>query len=168
MSVISKLQGAVAGAFLSASLLFAPAPADAMPVKTFDQMSANDQGRYVALLVGESMKFMWDHGARMDIPVVLDLFKASGDGKSQGIDELLDILRGVRELEQINPEKTHHVEQVMAILLKRHGIKPIPMKDFMQFAKDFQPEDKGFAENKAPSKPAAAVQGSDEFKLAKN
>ena len=157
MSVMKKIQGVVAGVFLSAALFIAPGYADAMEIQKFDQMSENDQGRYVSVLFGQSVRYFWGQGEKEKGDVVLGLFKRnSPDETSEGMKELVDVLGGLREMERQHPEKVPHVEHAMSIVLRRHGVS-IPFNDFMQFAKDFQPQDESFANNKAPSKPRAAL-----------
>ena len=169
MSVLKKMGTYLAAPALAASLFFAPDYAGAMEIKQFDQLSDKDSGKYVEILFGESARYLIRNDRVDESYKLLALFKRKPSGEiSDGMREFLELLKELRELERQGlTKKTPHVEHAMAITLKRHGIA-IALNDMMQFAKDFQPQDKGFAEDKAPSKPSAAVQGSDEFKLAKN
>lgn len=144
MPRMKKLQGVVAGSFLSAALFLMPAPSDAMEIKQFNQMSIDDQAHYIEILMGESVKYLWRKGRKEDADAVLALFKRDSSGRiSKGHNEFSAAIDGLAELERLEQlKKTPHVEQALAIVLKDHGVV-IPMKDFMLFAQDFRPSSSG-------------------------
>lgn len=171
MKLNTPVQKFIAGTFLSAAMVFASVPsAEAMQIKDFDRMSLNDQGRYVTVLFGETVKHLWLNGEKKQGDAVLSMFERSSPAEiSPGMDELVDIISGLRQMEKDNPSKVPHVEHAMAILMKRHGIAGVSTKDLMQFAKNFEPEDKGYARDAQPGKgPRAALDDPGAPVLARN
>ena len=172
MAMINKIQGILASSFLAAAMFFMPGQADALEIKQFDKMSTGDQARYTQLLIGQSIQHFWAQGNKEQGDKIMTLFRRS-DTKtfSKGMNEYFLTLDALRQEEaKGNLSRVPHVEDAMRMVYLDNGIEKIPKENFMQFAKDFQPQDEGIAKdknNKAPSGPSASVPGADDMKLAR-
>jgi len=120
--------------FWAAALVFAgfvsASAAQAMEIRQFDKMAAQDRGDYIGLLIVGSQKFLIDEGNADAAAKVENLFTQilPGDKVAAGLVEFeRNLDRGrVADLERVIKDpnaRRFEVEDVMAVTLKKNGIE---------------------------------------------
>jgi hypothetical protein len=124
--------------FFFLGFLLSPASSNGMEIKQYDQMSRDDQSRYLSHLFTETALLLFDKGDEAGVEKIETLTSVSGGKLSRGWAEVLGVINDLRDMK--NLPQPPHVEHGIAIALNRHGINLRPhMDEFMQVAKDFKP-----------------------------
>ena len=127
-------------ALMAASMMVAaPMPAQAIEVSKYDQLSAQDKGRYLESLINGSEQLLRSRQQDDMANKIVDTFWVMLPGKkySQGMEQFTIDLEAGRRYEQ-RTGKALEVEQVMLVTFKKFGIE-VPKSDVMIMAKDFKP-----------------------------
>ncbi len=128
-----KLARIFTGGFLALAMVATASIADAMLIKDFDRMSADDQARYVTTLLAGSVGYLGAQKRDDMARKVIDHFNARG---SSGMREFLEDLDDIRIAARATG-KPYEVEHVMLMTMRRVGVD-VPKGIMMELAKDFK------------------------------
>ncbi|HEX5281220.1 MAG TPA: hypothetical protein VFW28_14165 [Micropepsaceae bacterium] len=138
---------AIPAAILSAAMLLSGA-VQAMDIKQFDQMTAQDRQIFIDLLPIAAETVLWQENRVTDLSKVTHLFSdfSAGSDLTPGVTELEENLDNQRVRDAEQHIKNHdaprlQVESALVLTLLQNGIPTTPdfVREIMRLTKTFRP-----------------------------
>jgi hypothetical protein len=120
-------------------VLIAAAPASAMEIKAYDQLSLEDQSRYHVTLLEGSRQLLLKQGKKEMAAQIISLFDTiqQGDSVPRGLYQFLQDLNTARQLIR-ETGKPFHVEHALLLTFNKFKIE-VPRAELMKLGQGFKP-----------------------------